>query len=103
MRCFRPRSMVAQSAGADDAGQDVEGEDALGAGVVAVHGEGNAEVQQIALGRLLPPHQFALRQRSDALQQRRRARAGLSVGAHELVVEWAGIISRELHRAAPYG
>ena len=85
--------------GADDAGQDVEREDALGPRLVAVHGERNAEVQQVALGRLLPPHQLALRQRNDALQQRRGAATGLSIGEHQFVVEGSGLVGREVHRA----
>ena len=52
-RCARPRSTVLHSARGDDARQDVVGEDPLGAFVVAVDREGDALVEEGAVGGLL--------------------------------------------------
>jgi hypothetical protein len=50
-RWTRPASSLAHSAG-DDARDDVEGDQALGAGIVAIDGEGDADAaeDQVGLG-----------------------------------------------------
>ena len=77
MRCFRPRSMWSHSSARDDARDQVEGKDALGAGGVAVDVEGDAHLQQQALGGVLVAQQMAVGERLDGLQQQPRVRPRL--------------------------
>ena len=99
IRCCRPRSIHVPFGGRDDPRDDVERNDPLGAGAVAVHVERDAQVQQRALGRLLPAQQLAVRQRLDQLDQRPGGRPGLAAGLEHLVEEAAGLILLESHGA----
>ena len=62
--------------GADDPRDDIEGKDALGAGDVAVNIEGDPQLEQGMLGRLLAPQELARRQAVDEFAERASGGAG---------------------------
>ena len=97
MRCLRPRSMRSHSARLHDARHDVEGQHALDAGAVAVDVEGDAEVDQGRVGRLLQTPEFALRLRFDDVEQHLGFWARLAIGVEQLVVPAAGVITLKQH------
>ena len=93
MRCVSPRSTMLPLGAGDDARQQVVGKDALGAFVVAVDREGDALVQEGAVGGLLAVPPLGRRQLEQAVEQEaigvpRRVAGGehLVEGGVELVV-----------------
>ena len=83
--------------GRDDPRHDIERKDPLGAGAVAVDVEGDAHVQERALGGLLPAEELAVGQRFDELAERARRRPRLAVGVEHLIEEAAGFVVGEPH------
>ena len=84
----------------DDARHQVEGEDALGAGRVAVDVEGDAHLQQQALGGVLVAQQVALGERLDGIHQQPGVRPRAAVGVEQFVVKAFGLVGGELHFSA---
>ena len=68
------------------------GKDPLGAGRVAVDVEGDAQLQQQALGRLLAALQLAVVERLDGVEQQPRLGARLARRVEHLVVEAVGVV-----------
>ncbi len=95
MRCFRPRSMTLPLGGGDDARDQVEGENALRAGRIAVHVEGDAHLQQQALGGALVAQQVAIREALDGIHQQADVRPRRAVVLEHFVVEVFGPIRGE--------
>ena len=91
MRCFEPALDPVPLLGAHDARDQVEGEGALRAGRVAVDVEGDAHLDEDALGRLLAALQLALAEGADRLEQQTGLGPGRPVVEH-LVVEAAGVV-----------
>ena len=68
-RWVRPFSILAHSRAVNDAGKKIVGEDALGSLFAAVHGKGNAFVEEREVGGLLAAAQFFGRQLEERLVQ----------------------------------
>jgi hypothetical protein len=81
-----------------DARQQIEREDALGAGAVAVDVEGDAHVEQCALGRTLALQELALGQAVDELDERLGLGPRTGRAREHLVVVLAGGVVGEPHR-----
>ena len=78
--------------GRDDARNQIEGERPLGAGRVAVDVEGDAELDEDALGGLLAAFELAITERLDRVEQELRLGAWLRRRVEDLVVEPAGVV-----------
>jgi hypothetical protein len=76
--------------GGDDARDQVEGEDALRAGGIAVHVEGDAQLQQHTLRGVLVAEQLSIGQRLNDLLDQLEVGPGGTVRLEHLVVEAFG-------------
>ena len=84
-RCFSPRSILAHSGRADHARDDVHRPGAVGALPVVVHGERDAERQDVDLGKALPLLQLLDLERPQTLDQSRGGRPRVAMGVDQLV------------------
>ena len=78
--------------GGDDARQHVERKDPLGAGLVAVHAEGDAHAQQRTLGRRLTTLQFAGTKRLYTLDENASVGPRLAIITDQFIVKAAGFV-----------
>ena len=83
--------------GFDDARHHVERPDFFGARLVAVHREGDAQVQERPFGIALAALQFAVGKRFNPPHQRLAPRPGRAVGGEHFVVKTVGRISGKTH------
>src|SRR5476649_1561134 len=86
--------------GGDDARDQVEWKDTLGAGGVAVHVEGDAQLEQQTVGGVLIAQKLAVRQRLDDIENQLDVRAAPAIVCEHLIVETFGLVRRELHPGA---
>jgi hypothetical protein len=83
--------------GANDARHEIERKRALGPGSVAVHVEGDPELHQDPLGRLLTPLELTVAQRADRFEEKLRFGPRPARVVEHLVVEPAGVVALDLH------
>ena len=84
-RCFNPSSIRAHSDDADHPRHDVHRPGAIRALPVVVHGERDAERQDVDLGEALPLLQLLDVERPKALDQSRGGRARVAMGVDQFV------------------
>ena len=83
----------------DDARDDIEGEDLLLPGAVAVHGKGDAGVEERALGGLLAAAEVAFVQGVDQLRERVGLGPDAAVALEHLIEELLVFVAAKLHGA----
>ena len=97
MRCLQAALDRVPLGRLHDARHDVEGQDALDAGAVAVDVEGDAEVDQGRVRRLLQAPELAVRQRLDGLDQQPGLGARLRAVLEQLVEPRTRVVAVEAH------
>src|SRR5438128_2331767 len=87
----------------DDSGNDVEWKDPLGARLIAINVESDANAEQRLLGRLLIEPEFSVIERGDSLKQQTRARSRHAIRFEHLVVKTTRSVSVKKHKKSALG
>ncbi len=99
MRCRRPFSIVSHSVRPTMRGHDIERQDPLAARAVAVDVEGDAGVEERALGGLLAAAEIAVVEGFDHADERLGGATDLAVALEHLIEELLVFVAAESHGA----